>query len=104
MAIDFGALISGGIDLLQGQPIGGGFSQPAGMGFQPQIPLGTGDPNYNGTPAKVTVDTKTGKVTACKRRRRRKMLTESDMCILFQIATLPNNANVRTALARAIKR
>ncbi len=108
VAIEWGSLISGGIDLLQGQPIGGGFGgggwPPYQPSFAPQIPLGTGDPTYNGVPAKVTVDTKTGKVTPCRRRRRRKLLTESDMCVLFQVATLPNNSNVRTALSRAICR
>lgn len=98
----FGEFISQGLDLVN--TYGQMNSSQLASSFAPQIPVGTGDPYYNGTPAKVTVDTRTGKVTPCRRRRRRKMLTEGDMCQLFQIATLPNNANVRTALARAIKR
>ncbi len=40
----------------------------------------------------------------CKRRRRqRNILTQSNLNMLFQIATLPNNGNVRVALSRAIK-
>ncbi len=54
----------------------------------------------NGRPA--LVDPRTGK--RCYRRRRRVMLTEGDFNTLLRIATLPNNANVRTALAKAIGR
>ncbi len=54
----------------------------------------------NGRPA--LVDSRTGK--RCYRRRRRVMLTEGDFNTLLRIATLPNNANVRTALAKAIGR
>jgi len=53
---------------------------------------------------RLTIDCATGLEIPSKRRRRPKLLTEGDMCILFQIATLPNNANVRTALARAVRR
>jgi len=52
----------------------------------------------------LTIDCATGQEVKRVRRRRRKMLTEGDMAQLFQIATLPNNANVRTALARAVRR
>ncbi len=52
----------------------------------------------------LTIDCATGLEIKRIRRRRRKMLTEGDMAQLFQIATLPNNANVRTALARAVRR
>lgn len=67
----------------------------------------SGVPNYGGAavpPRTVTVDTVTGKVTACRRRRRRKMLTETDFNTLLRISTLPNNQNVRIALAKAIGR
>lgn len=55
-------------------------------------------------PAKVTVDTRTGKVVPCRRRRRRKLLTESDFNVLLRISTLPNKENVRIALGKAIGR
>ncbi len=41
--------------------------------------------------------------TGKRRRRRRPCLTQTDINILYQIGNLPNNANVRTALARCIK-
>lgn len=55
-------------------------------------------------PTKVTVDTRTGKITKCKRRRRRKLLTESDFNVLLRVATLPNKENVRIVLGKAIGR
>lgn len=55
-------------------------------------------------PARVTVDTRTGKITKCKRRRRRKLLTESDFNVLLRVATLPNKENVRIVLGKAIGR
>jgi len=58
----------------------------------------------SGMPAKVTVDTRTGKITKCKRRRRRKLLTESDFNVLLRVATLPNKENVRIVLGKAIGR
>lgn len=68
--------------------------QPAGM-----LPAASGAP-----PARVTVDTRTGKITKCKRRRRRKLLTESDFNVLLRVATLPNKENVRIVLGKAIGR
>ncbi len=55
-------------------------------------------------PATVTVNTRTGKITPCKRRRRRKLLTESDFNVLLRVATLPNKENVRIVLGKAIGR
>ncbi len=41
---------------------------------------------------------------ACKRRKRqRNILTQANIGIMWQISSLPNNANVRIALARAIR-
>jgi len=40
----------------------------------------------------------------CKRRRRRRLLTESDFNDLMRIATLPNKQNVAVALAKAVGR
>jgi len=64
---------------------------------------------YSGScpPAKtrtLTIDCATGQEVKRKRRRRRALLTQGDMGVLFQIASLPNNANVRVALAGAIRR
>ncbi len=52
----------------------------------------------------LTIDCETGLEIKRKRRRRPKLLTQGDMGVLFQIASLPNNANVRIALAGAIRR
>ncbi len=59
---------------------------------------------FVGAPQTVTVNTRTGKVTPCRRRRRRKLLTESDFNVLLRISTLPNKENVRIALGKAIGR
>ncbi len=67
-----------------------GFAGPArvpGAGAVPGFTYGTD----NGIPCK-------------RRRRRRALLTEGDFNSLMRIATLPNNANVRTALAKAVGR
>ncbi len=52
----------------------------------------------------LTIDCATGLEVKRKRRRRRALLTQGDMGVLFQIASLPNNSNVRVALAGAIRR
>ncbi len=113
-----------------GREIIGGFFPGAGvgtgpaMGFAPDpmglppgdrfVPgTGTGtvvEPMYSGgtcPPPKtrtLTIDCATGLEVKRKRRRRRALLTQGDMGVLFQIASLPNNANVRVALAGAIRR
>lgn len=48
-------------------------------------------------------DARTGR-WVCKRRRRRRLLTESDFNDLMRIATLPNKQNVTVALSKAIGR
>lgn len=102
VAVDWGALITGGINLANtyGQMTSGqlatAFSDTTVMAARG----GTGGP----VPAKVTVDTVTGKVTPCRRRRRKPLLTDADFAALAKVASLPNNANVRTALAQAIRR
>jgi len=92
--------VQGGIDIANawGQ-------QPASQVFSyapvQTTPMGTGDPYYNGGgPMSSTAGT-WGK---CKRRRRqRNILTQANIGIMWQISSLPNNANVRIALAKAIR-
>jgi len=95
-------------------------SQPGPLGFggpvsvpvaQPSPPISTipSVAAYSGScpPRKtrtLTIDCETGEEVKRKRRRRPKLLTNGDMGMLFQIASLPNNANVRIALAGAIRR
>ncbi len=74
---------------LVGGGAGGGMTVPGGPGY---------------VPPKVTVDTRTGRVTVCRRRRRRALLTEGDFNDLMRIGTLPNTQNVRVALAKAVGR
>lgn len=88
---------------------GMGFSGPTGTstgaggaGGPTVPPVAVGLPGCE-PPKKWCYDTTTGKYTPYRRRRRRKMLTESDMNQLVQVGTLPNNANVRVALAKRIR-
>jgi len=63
--------------------------------------------NYNCPPQKtrtLTIDCATGKEVKRTRRRRRRILTNSDYNDLMRIATLPNKQNVAVALAKAIGR
>jgi uncharacterized protein YcfJ len=104
MAIDWGDVAGNVLGT-----IAGGLFDPFGMesGVRSLVAGATsgGAPNYSTltAPTKVTVDTRTGKITACRRRRRRAIITQGDLNRLFQIATLPNNQNVRIALAKAVR-
>jgi len=116
VAIEWGTVFQGGLDLLNtwGQSTIG--INPPQQQFVSTTPVGSPAVTpgascgcnrnpcvcgmINGRPA--LVDPRTGK--RCYRRRRRVMLTEGDFNTLLRIATLPNNANVRTALAKAIGR
>ncbi len=51
----------------------------------------------------ATLGTDNGRPPCKRRRRRRALLTQSDLNVLNQIANLPNNTNVRTALAKAVR-
>lgn len=88
------------IDVFQGQSPGAtpGFLPPgvAAPGTVPSVPTGGATSNMRYNP-------RTGK-WECRRRRRRRLLTESDFNDLMRIATLPNKQNVTVALAKAIGR
>ncbi len=92
VALDWGEIIGGALGTMSTQFIGPQ-QAPGPMSYVAAPP-----------PARVTVDTRTGKVTACKRRRRRKLLTESDFNVLLRVATLPAKENVRIVLGKAIGR
>ena len=116
VAIEWGTIFQSGLDIanawgqsqvFQGpqQFVGASIPQSTTPGVAPMTSCGcNSNPcvcgTINGRPA--LVDPRTGK--RCYRRRRRVMLTEGDFNTLLRIATLPNNANVRTALAKAIGR
>lgn len=91
MAIDWGDLASGVIDVFQGQQYGG----------NQQLPYVASAP----TPRTVTVDTQTGKVTPCKRRRRRRLLTSSDLADLASLkAIVGGGAAMNAAVVKAVRR
>jgi len=98
MAIDWGGLISGGIDLLQGQRIGGG---PGPAAYQ-----GPGSPNYTGFVTGGTArsygDNGNGK--KCRRRRRR-LLTPTDLSdIAALVAIAGKGTGMNLAIAKAVRR
>lgn len=97
MAVDWGGLANIGIDFLQGQT-GQQFSAPVYSG--PGV-LG-GD---NGLPAQVTVDTRTGKVRPCRRRRRRRLLTPTDLSDLAALSAIVGKGDaLKLAVAKAVRR
>ncbi len=116
VAIDWGTVFQGAVDIANNwgqQPVTNFMGPPAAPVSLPSGQILNGPMSscgcnsnpcvcgtINGRPA--LVDPRTGK--RCYRRRRRVMLTEGDFNTLLRIATLPNNANVRTALAKAIGR
>ncbi len=79
------------------------------------IGKGLGVPNpFTGTqvsqpggamPAKVTVDTRTGAVTPCRRRRRRRLLTDSDLADLSALKTIVGGGQAMNfAVQKAVRR
>ncbi len=101
MAIDWGAAASGAIDILQGQRVGGG----SFAGVPPIDTSGWDVPGYEGMPAKVTVDTRTGKVCRCRRRRRRRLLTPTDLSDLAALAAVVGKGDaLKLAVAKAVRR
>lgn len=96
MAVDWGTVLSGAIDIYQGQQVGGGrvYSPLTSFGGSVGAP----------TPSAGVASPPDAVWRKCKRRRSRPMLTPTNMALLQQIGTLPNNANVRIALAKSIRR
>lgn len=102
VAVDWGNVVSGAIDIIQGQQVGGGASQS----FQPYTGGSQGlSPYPISTPAQVTVDTRTGKVTPCRRRRRRRLLTPTDLSDLAALAAVVGKGDaLKLAVAKAVRR
>lgn len=74
--------------------------------LQPGVPP-EGYPRAGGSPpARVTVDTRTGKVTPCRRRRRRRLLTPTDMADLASLQTLVGKGSdaMKFAVTKAVRR
>lgn len=89
MAVDWGDVFGGAITAI-GQDLVGGVPTQKTYPVPPTT-VGPARPGYD----------MEGK---CKRRRRRRLLTEGDFNDLMRIATLPNKQNVTVALAKAIGR
>lgn len=94
MAVDWGQVLSGAVDIIQGQAVGG-----PSQSFAPTPP-------YSAPPRTVTVDTRTGEVKPCRRRRRRRLLTPTDMSDLAALASLVGKSSdaMRYAVAKAVRR
>jgi len=96
----FWDIASGVVDVIQGQPVG----NAGPLGFAPPVAqAGVGPRTPTGGTQNLRWDARSGR-WVCKRRRRRRLLTESDFNDLMRIATLPNKQNVTVALAKAIGR
>lgn len=96
MAIDFGDVLTAGIGELGRQLTGFAGSPPPVLGPYNPAPL----------PAQVTVDTRTGQVTKCKRRRRRRLLTPTDLSDLAALQALVGKGStaLNMAVAKAVRR
>ncbi len=103
VALDVGAILSGAVDIWQ-QQVGYGGGPPVVQQFtgvggsvapSPSIPSG----------AKVQLDPKTGKVTLCRRRRRRRLLTPTDLNDLAALKTIVGGGQaINFAVMKAVRR
>lgn len=82
--------------------LGGGFTTGPAFGGGPAT---MADP-YTSVPAEVTVNTRTGAVTKCRRRRRRRLLTPTDLSDLAALQALvgKGSAALNMAVAKAVRR
>ncbi len=97
--------VSAVVDVIQGQAVGGGFV--GGPTVQAYAPMGAPVPSSFPAAAggKVTVDTKTGKVTPCRRRRRRRLLTPTDLNDLAALKTIVGGGqSMNFAVMKAVRR
>lgn len=97
VAIDWGQVVSGAIDIAQGQIVGGSPSQSF---VGPPVVA-----NGSAVPRSVTVDTRTGEVRPCRRRRRRRLLTPTDLSDLAALAAVVGKGDaLKLAVAKAVRR
>ncbi len=120
VAFDWGDFLSGSIDVLQGQYPGGanplefnplGYmgptatTIPSGAAALPPsaAPVTTGTGDACGNRRYVTLDRQTGKIS-CKRRRRRRLLTNRDLADLASLKTITGGgAALNAAVIRAVR-
>lgn len=98
MAQDWGDFAQGAIQGIIRNVIGNEFTGP--------MPPAVSVPSPVGSPAKVTVDTRTGRVTRCTRRRRRRLLTPTDLSDLAALQALVGKGSsaLNMAVAKAVRR
>lgn len=99
MAIDWGDIIYGAGTGILGGLTGQG---PSGFAGPSVIPPAT-TPQM---PAQVTVDTRTGQIKPCRRRRRRRLLTPTDLSDLAALQALvgKGSSSLNMAVAKAVRR
>ncbi len=107
----FTDLANAATDILQEKYLGAASApivvQPLGMAqpMQGGIRGPAATMQTTSVPAKVTVDTATGKVTACRRRRRRRLLTPTDLNDLAALKTIVGGGQaINFAVMKAVRR
>lgn len=96
MAIDWGDIFTTSIPDIVGM---------AGQKFLGPEPQSYSGAPIAGTPAKVTMDTRTGKITPCRRRRRRRLLTPTDLSDLAALQAIVGKGDaLKLAVAKAVRR
>jgi len=101
VAIDWGDIIYDA-----GTGILGGLTGAGPSGFSGPMPgLAPGIPPQR-VPAQVTVDTRTGQIKPCRRRRRRRLLTPTDLSDLAALQALvgKGSSSLNMAVAKAVRR
>ncbi len=94
MAIDWGDIVGGALGDIAGQLVGtsGPFPGPTFTG------PGT-------VPTEVTYNTQTGQIKPCRRRRRRRLLTPTDLSDLAALATIVGKGDsLKLAVVKAVRR
>ncbi len=97
--------VSAVVDIFQGQTPGGNvMATPLAMA-QPTGGLSGPSGTLQTMGSKVTVDTATGKVTPCRRRRRRRLLTPTDLNDLAALKTIVGGGqSMNFAVMKAVRR
>lgn len=94
-----GTIIGGYLD-----PFGAGQATTDFFGMAQPMAAIPGPVSRAGPAGQVKIDPKTGRLVKCRRRRRRRLLTDGDFNDLMRISTLPNKDIVKIALAKAVGR
>ncbi len=94
-----GTIVGGYLD-----PFGAGQATTDFFGMATPPAVMPGPVSRAGPAGQVKVDPRTGRLVKCRRRRRRRLLTDGDFNDLMRISTLPNKDIVKIALAKAVGR